>query len=385
MDKVIRYRLYPDRKQAAGILATVSCCRFVYNQALTFRKLAHDADGTHLTYEDTSFALTRMKRLPAYAWLKDADSAALQQALRHLDAAFAAFFRKNAKFPKYKSKHHSRLSYTTPNNNGSIAVLCDRIRLPKLGTVKAVIHRAPSPDWRLTSCTVVMERDGSLFASCHFDTGEDPQSRSSITDAGFSSTSTDQMDIMGLDYRSDGLYMDSEGHVCGMPKFYRKNQEKLKHLQRKLRNKTKGSGNYRKAVKRISRLSRHISDMRKDFLHKESRRIANSRDIVCVEDLDMKGIGNHGLGKATMDNGYGMFLCFLEYKLREEGKALIKVSRWYPSTQTCHVCGGKRKMGLSERVYVCSHCGMSMDRDENAAINIRAEGIRMMKESGLAS
>ena len=184
----------------------------------------------------------------------------------------------------------------------------------------------------------------------------------------------------GLDYKSDGLYVSSEGDVADMPHYYREAQPSLARSQRKLRHKVKGSANWRKQQKKTAKISRHIANQRKDFLHKKSAEIANQYDLVCVEDLDMRAMSNkgYGNGKATLDNGYGMFLNMLEYKLHDRGKKLVKIDKWYPSSQTCSCCGSRKEMPLAERTYRCPVCGMEMDRDRNAAINIRNEGLRLL-------
>ncbi len=370
MDKVIRYRLYPDDKQLNIINQIIGCCRFVYNQALSWKKLAYAADGTTLNYSDCAFGLTRIKKM--YPWLCQADSAALQQSLRHLEKAFERFFTvKGTGYPKFKSKHKSRKSYKTVLTNGNIAVLSDSVKLPKVGMVKASIHRVSEAGWILTSCTVSVEGDGNVFCSCHFATPEEVPV-----------ISINSSNVIGLDYKSDGLYMDSEGHVCGTPRAYRTEQGTLAKKQRELKHKTIGSANYNKQQKRIAKVHTKIKNRRNDFLHKESLRIANSYDVVCVETLNMRELSNKsfGNGKATLDNGYGKFLDLLEYKLKRRGKVLVRVDKWYPSSQICHVCGTKNPeiKDIRIRRWKCSCCGNTHDRDLNAAINIRNEGLRML-------
>lgn len=186
---------------------------------------------------------------------------------------------------------------------------------------------------------------------------------------------------VGLDYKSDGLYTDSNGETCGMPHYYRDSVKRLAKAQRKLKHKTVGSNNYKKQQKRIARLHRHVADQRKDFLQKGSTAIAKRYDHVCVEDLNMKAMSNKGFGngKATLDNGYGMFLKMLDYKLEEKGGSLVKVSKWFPSSQTCSCCGAlhPEMKDLSIRTMRCS-CGCKIDRDYNAAINIKKEGLRLL-------
>ena len=186
---------------------------------------------------------------------------------------------------------------------------------------------------------------------------------------------------IGLDYKSDGLYADSNGNVCGSPKYYRKSQKKLAKLQRQLSRKEKGSNNRNKARLKVAKLQKHTANQRLDFLHKKSTEIANQYDVVCVESLDMKNMSNKGFGngKATLDNGYGLFLTMLEYKLADRGKYFVKVDKWYPSSQLCYCCGKQHKemKNLLARQFVCG-CGYKNDRDTNASLNIKKEGLRLL-------
>lgn len=373
-NKAIRYRLYPTSQQAELIMKTVGSCRFVYNDSLSAKTASYQKDKTVLSTFDM------IKRLPGlkdtYPWLKEVDSVALQQAVRHLGTAMDNFFNKKlrARFPKYKSKRKSRWSYTTLNINGNLAVLGNAVRLPKLGRVKAVISKPVPEGWVLKSATVTVERDYTVYASCLFEYDDTPVIRS-----------LDPNNAIGLDYKSDGLYMDSNGHMVGSPKYYRKAQDTLKRAQRKLRHKTPGSRNYEKAKRRVAKIHRHVANQRKDFLHKTSAGIANRYDIVCIETLNMTSIANKGFGngKATLDNGFGMFAVMLEYKLRDRGKQLIRVDKFYPSSQVCSSCGTIHPFvkDLSVRKWTCPDCGTVHDRDVNAAVNILHEGLRLYRES----
>ena len=369
MNKAIKYRIYPNKDQTDFFNKCFGCCRFVYNQALNWRILAYNADKTSLNYNDTAYGLTTIKKY--YPWLKEADSIALQQALRHLDAAFKNFFSDTKSgFPKFKSKKNGYSSYSTINQNGTVSLHDNAIKLPKVGIVKAKIHRKPLPDWKLKSATVSMDSDGKFYVSCLFEFDNPiyvvPTSGKAI----------------GLDYKSDGLYMDSDGNVGSNHKYYRESHDKLAKEQRKLKHKTIGSNNYRKQQFKINRIYKHIASQRLDNLHKLSTKIANSYDVVCVESLNMRSLSNESLGngKATMDNGYGMFLNMLEYKLSDRGKHFVKVDKWFPSTQLCSCCGNRMKLALNQRIYKCS-CGLTIDRDLNAAINIRDEGLRILQSA----
>ena len=365
MNKAIKYRLYPTKSQTEYFHKCFGCCRFVYNQALNWRILAYKADGTSLNYNDTAFGLTALKR--KFAWLKEADSIALQQALRNLDSAYTSFFKKNGGFPKFKSAKHSRKSYSTINQNGTVAVLDNAIKLPKVGIIKAKIHRLPLDNWKLKSATISMDSDRKFYVSILFE-------YESVISAVIKTDNA-----IGLDYKSDGLYIDSNGNIGNNHKCFRESHDKLAKAQRKLKHMTIGSNNYRKQQLKINRIHRHIANQRLDNLHKLSTEIANQYDVVCVESLNMRAMSNKGFGngKATLDNGYGMFLSMLEYKLNDRGKHFVKVDKWYPSTQLCSCCGSRRKLSLTERIYRCG-CGLTIDRDLNAALNIRNEGLRIL-------
>ena len=287
-----------------------------------------------------------------------------------------------------------RRSYTTGIVNGNIAVCDDAIKLPKSGLVKARIHRSVPEGWKLKSATVSGESDGTFYCSLLYEIEkaektEETAAAFAMIQKGVTEVGDESIRALGLDYKSDGLYADSEGNLCHAPKYYRDSQRKLARLQRKASKKQgsrrgeKASSNYRKALRKVSKLQHHTANQRKDFLHKESLRIANSYDIVCVEDLDMREMSKRSKkirnGKATLDNGYGMFLTFLSYKLEDRGKKLVKVDRWYPSSRICSNCGARKKITLSERAYKCCACGKETDRDINAAVNIRNEGIRLLR------
>ena len=225
----------------------------------------------------------------------------------------------------------------------------------------------PKKDWKLKSATVSQNSDGKFYASVLFEYEDDISYQADLNNA------------IGLDYASNGLFVDSNGRRGTNHKFYREAQKKLAKEQRKLSRKTKGSKNYYKQLFITNKLHRHIANQRSDNLHKLSTEIANQYNVVCVEDLNMAAIGNKGFknGKATYDNGYGMFLRMLEYKLSDRGKTFVKVDKFYPSSQICSCCGNRKKLELSDRKYICT-CGLEIDRDLNAAINIKNEGLRLL-------
>lgn len=242
--------------------------------------------------------------------------------------------------------------------------------------MKAVIHRQPEADWIIKSVTISQEGDGTYYASVLFEYEKNVVKVRKSDNA------------IGLDYASNGLYVDDKGNIGSNHKYYRESQKKLAKAQRKLsrmqgaKKGEKKSKNYLKQLRKVNKIHRHIANQRLDNLHKLSAEIANQYDVVCVESLDMKAMSNKGfgIGLATMDNGYGLFLNMLAYKLDDRGKYLVMVDKWFPSSQICHCCGKVHREMKDLRIRMMScDCGLTMSRDQNAAINIKLEGLRILK------
>jgi len=371
MNKAYRFRLFPNNEQTVLIRKTFGCVRFVYNRMLENRITIYEL------YKDDKEALKKQKyAMPAdykaeNPWLKEVDSLALANAQLNLNVAYKNFFRdKSVGFPKFKSKHHDKKSYTTNNQKGTIRIINDRtIRLPKLKDVKIKLHRKIPENTIIKSATISETATGEYYISILVEYEEKIQLITPKAEK-----------VLGLDYSSKSLYIDSEGNSPDYPKFYRQAEKKLKKAQRKLSGRKKGGENRKKQRMKVARLHEKVANQRKDFLHKLSRQIANANDAVAIEDLNMRGMaqGLH-LAKSTNDNGFGMLKTFLAYKLSEQGKFLIVIDKWYPSSKTCHVCGEKNKaLTLSDRVWGCKKCGTMLERDINAAINIKREGCRIL-------
>ena len=391
-NKAIKYRLYPTTEQAVMFAKTFGCCRKVYNLMLSDKIESYKATGKFVS-------VTPAKYKEDYPFLKEVDSLALANKQLDLQKALRSYFSKTRKkqngFPKFKSAKHSRKSYTTNNQHGTVSVLDNGIKLPKIGVVKAAIHREPGKDWILKSVTVTQESDSKYYASVLFEYAE-PEN----------AYTPDISNAIGLDYASDSLFIDSNGNIGSNHKYYRESQKKLAKAQRKLsRMLEQNISEYRTVGKKrypiykrpleecrniqkqkitVAKIQRHIANQRTDNLHKISTEIANQYDVVCVENLNMRSMANKGFGngKATLDNGYGKFLSMLEYKLSERNKYLVKVDKWYPSSQICHSCGvmHPEMKDLRIRLLKCD-CGLMIGRDQNAAINILHEGLRMLSET----
>lgn len=325
---------------------------------------------TYESLKDDKEALKKIKHpTPAkykkeFEWLKEVDSLALANAQLNLDKAYKAFFKGNAKFPKFKSKRHKQ-SYTTNVVNGNIQLLDGHIKLPKLKKVKIKQHREIPSDQKIKACTLSMTASGKYYISILTEY-EKKMERKEIEK------------IVGLDFAMNGLFVDSEGKKANYPKFYRQMLEKLAKEQRKLSRKKKGSSNWHKQRIRVAKIQEKVANQRKNFLHHQSKELVTNYDAVVIEDLDMKGMSQAlKFGKSVADNGWGMFTSFLQYKLNEQGKQLIKIDKWFPSTKTCSNCGSVKEIKLSERTYRCD-CGLNLDRDYNSALNIKKEGIRLL-------
>ena len=370
-----KYRIIPNKEQKELFSKTFGCCRKVWNL------MKADRDSAYQESKETIHP-TPAQYKKEFPFLKEVDSLALANVQLNQNRAYNEFFKSCKKktgrrgFPKFKSAKKSKRSYTTNNQGGTVYVGDNFIRLPKVGNVKAIIHRMPESDWKLKSATISQQSDGTYYCSILYEYDKE---------ANF--VALDKNNAIGLDYKSDGLYVDSNGNKPSLHKYYRQSQKKLAKLQRRLsrkvgtkKNEVK-SNNYLKQQIKVNRLHCHIANQRKDYLHKKSTEIANRYDIVCVENLNMRAMSNKGFGngKATLDNSYGMFLTMLEYKLENRGKRLVKVDKYFPSSQTCYACGTihQEMKDLSKRHFHCE-CGYDNDRDINAALNIKREGLRIL-------
>lgn len=361
---VRKYRLYPNKEQELYFAKCFGCVRFVYNQMLA-EKIAH--------YKETkkSLRVTPAKYKKEYPWLKEVDSLALANAQLHLERAYKNFFRDpRIGFPKFKSKHGSKAAYTTNVVNGNIKLDKKHIRLPKAGKVKVKLHRTADESWKLKAVTVSRETTGKYYAALLY---QYECNENQVHEVG-------EEKVLGIDFAMHGMAVFSDGTRAEYPMYYRNAERKLSREQRKLSRCKKGSRNYQKQRIRLARAHEKIRNQRKDFQHKLSHRLAKEQDVIVVENLNMKGMSQAlHFGKNTMDNGYGSFLNKLEYKLERNRKIFIKIDRFFPSSKRCCCCGKiKEDLKMSDRIYRCS-CGNVMDRDLNAAINIREEGKRILR------
>ena len=366
-----RFRLFPDEHQEQLIGQNLGACRWLYNRMLSDRTETYRQSGISEKRTPAWY-----KHLHPYCdWLKKADSLALANVQLNLEKAFDSFFSSRSGYPKFKRKSAHYDSYTTNMVNNNI-VLKRRhgkayLHLPKIpGFMKMKGGRLPGSEEKLKSATVTREPDGKYYVSLLY---EMPSVKPD------DHCSTDK--AVGLDMSMPGLCVTSDGETIDSPHSYRKVQERLAREQRRLSHMVRGSRNYEKQRRRIARLHAKAKHQRSDFLHKLSKRLVIDYDIIGIEDLDMKGMSQAlNFGKSVMDKGWGMFVSMLSYKSERAGRHLVRVSKWYPSSQICHECGTvfRKTKDLSVREWTCPHCGHHHDRDVNAALNVRDEAVRIL-------
>lgn len=367
--KAYKFRIYPNQDQQVLLAKTFGSVRLVYNHYLNMKTKTYEESGKSLSYTKCAADLVDLKKEKPF--LKEVDSIALQQALRHLDTAFQNFFRDKSKgYPKFKSKKNHHYSYSTVCVNNNIKLENSVLTLPKIGKIRIKQHRSIPEGYTLKSATISRTPTGKYFASILF------EYEVSIQPA-------ELVNIIGLDFSMHNLFVSSEEEFQVDEQFlhyYRKALDKLAREQRILSHRNRGSKRYDKQRKKIALLHEKIANQRKDYLHKLSRQITNAYDLICVEDLNMQGMSQAlNFGKSVADNAWGMFLRYLGYKAEELGKKLVKIDKWFASSKMCHVCGYiHEELTLSSRKWKCPECQTEHDRDKNAAQNIKAEGMRMV-------
>ncbi|MBM7600881.1 putative transposase [Virgibacillus halotolerans] len=364
-NKAFKFRLKPNKSQEILLSKTFGCVRFVYNKMLAERQKTYEkykADKEMLKRQQFP---TPAKYKGEFPFLKEVDALALANAQINLQKAYTNFFQGRAAIPKFKSRKYKQ-SYTTNMVNGNIQLKDGHIKLPKLKPVKIKQHREIPADYKIKSCTISKTKSGKYYISI-------------LTAYEKEIKPVNIQKAVGLDFAMDGLYVESEqGKKANYPRFYRQSLDKLAKEQRILSHRKKGSSRWEKQRLKVAQLQEKTANQRKNFLHHKSKELSSNYDAVIIEDLDMKGMSQAlHFGKSVHDNGWGMFTRFLKYKLEQQGKQLVKINKWFPSTKRCSRCGAEKPMTLSERTYQCA-CGYVADRDYNSAINIKNEGLCLL-------
>lgn len=363
-NKAYKFRIYPNSCQQILINKTFGCVRFIYNRMLS-DKIDYYKKNKQMLYN------TPAQYKKEFEWLKEVDSLALANAQLNLQAAYSNFFKRpEVGFPKFKSKKSGNNTYKTNRNSNTnnVCIVGNHLKLPKIGLVKIKLHRTIPDNYILKSVIISKTPSEKYYASIIFEYENQVQEK-------------ELRSFVGLDFSMHELYRDSADNSPAYPKYYRQSEKKLKKEQRKLCLMKYGSNNWEKQRIKVARLHEKISNQRKDFLHKQSKQIVDTYDCVCIEDLNMRAMSQSlNFGKSVSDNGWGMFTTFLKYKLDEQGKRLVKVGKFFASSQTCSACGYKNveTKNLAIREWDCPSCGTHHNRDTNAAINIKNEGMHIV-------
>ncbi len=359
--RAYKYRFYPTSEQAEQLARTFGCVRLVYNKALEERARVYATEQRSMKYTESSAALTEWKKTADLAFLNEVSSVPLQQTLRHLQTAYANFFAKRARYPRFKSRKKSRASaeYTRSGFRWR-----DRqLTLAKMSTPLDIVWSRPLPEGaEPTTVTVSRDSAGRWFVSLLVE--ETLEALPAIDG------------MVGLDAGLATLLTLSTGEKITNPRHERRDRVKLAKAQRGLSRKEKGSSNRAKAGRKVARIHARIVDRRTDHLHKLSTRLVRENQAVALEDLNVSGmVANHSLARAISDASWRQLRTMLEYKCAWYGRDLLLVNRWFPSSKMCSACGALRAaMPLNVREWTCA-CGTVHDRDINAAKNILAAGL----------
>lgn len=359
IQKTYKFRLYPNKEQEKTLANYFGSVRFVYNHFLAERKEQYEKTKKSSNYYEQAKKLTAMKKTDTYSWLGEINSQTLQQVLRHLETAYVNFFKGRAKFPCFHSKKHGG-SFAVPQH---FKVEANRIFIPKF---KSGIRLAKSQEVKgeLRNMTVSATPSGKYYVCILTQLKVEDLEKTNLS--------------VGIDLGLKDFVITSDGGRYTSNKFIKKYSKKLALMQKHLSRKKKGSGSWNKQRIKVARLHEKIMSCRNDKLHEISIDLIRKYDVICCEDLNVKGmVKNHHLAQSISDASWGSFITMLEYKAKWYGKTLSKIGRFYPSSKLCHHCDYvKEDLALSDRFYTCPNCGNLIDRDLNAAMNILDEGLR---------
>lgn len=357
INRGLKFRIYPTEEQKVKIIKNLGCKRFVFNYFLSLRKTEYKANKRTFSYKEMSSILTDLKKYPEYQWLNNADSISLQQTLKDLIKAYDNFFKKLGGYPRFKSKHSHQQRYRTQMVNGNIKVSGNHIQLPKLGEVKTKLSRKVVGE--IQNATVIRTASGKFFVTlCVKQTIGVKQNKGNE---------------IGIDVGIKHFYSDTNGNTVENPHLCKRFAVKLAREQRRLSRKMKNSKQREKQRVRVARVHERIVNIREDFQHKLALHLAQENQFIAIEKLNVCGmVKNRKLAKAISDVAWSRFFQKLEYKVKEYGGELVKIPTFYPSSQTCSVCGYKNPIvkNLSVREWECPQCHNHHDRDFNASINI---------------
>lgn len=372
MLKSTKVRIYPTSEQADFLNRQFGAVRFAYNKALHLISSQYKRRGLKLkAKKDLKPLLAVAKKSRKYHWLKGFDSIALQQACINLDKAFQSFFdpKLSARYPKFKRKHGRQSSYHCT----SVSAGENWIKVPKMKPIKARVHR--ELNGKLKSITLSRTVTGKYYASLLIEDGVEAPVPMQTVDT-----------VLGVDMGLTYLAIDSEGNKIANPRFLKRAAANLRSKQKALSRCQKGSKGRAKARLKLAKAHQCLANARADFQHKLSRQLIDENQAVIVETLKVKNmLKNRKLSKHIADASWSGLIQKLEYKAKAQGKYLVKIDQWFASSKTCFCCGHKlESLSLKVRDWQCPACLIKHNRDLNAALNIRAQGILKLKAAGLS-
>lgn len=387
--KHFKFRIYPNDTQKEIIEVNINNCFFLYNKLIEENKENYEKTGKYVYPKSYSYYRSK------YKWLNNSysDTTALGEVINNSIKAYRYFFSKISYYPKFKSKKTSKLSYTTIGRvstykdkiYSSIKFKDNKLKLPKLKYINIRKKNYIIPKHSIPiKCTIIKENDNKYYATVLFKYKIENQD--TLAENKYTEDNINEYKAIGLDFSMTNFYIDSEGNKAGNPKYYKKSVDKILKYEKNLIRCERGSNNRNKIKIKLAKAHKHISNQRRDYIHKLSHKLAESYDIVGIEDIKIKEFQRYKIlkyGKLTQDIGWYSFTQMLSYKLADRGKRLVKVDKAYPSTQLCSTCGYRNsdlKDDIKTRKWICPKCGTHHDRDINAAINIKNEALRILVE-----
>ena len=374
MLKAIKIRIYPDSVQKDFISKQLGCCRLIYNKLLDYKKTQYKEYKQNTSLSQLGKYLTNLKKQDEYLFLNDVYAMCLAQTMQDLLKAYDNFFKLHKGYPKFKSKKDTKQScrFTNLIFRGKKKINGNRITLIKQLTNilfkcsrKEEIYLNHNEKY-IHSVTLTKTSTEKYYLSILID---------------YNIIQKEKLDtVIGLDLGIKDFIVDSNGNRYENKHFYKNQEKKLKKLQRQLSKKQKGSNNRNKLKIKLAKVHEKISNQRNTYLHQITSKLVNENQIICIEDLNVKGMmSNHKLAKSIQELSLYEFRRQLEYKCKWYGRQLIVIDRFYPSSKTCHNCGHIYKdLKLSEREWICPHCGKLIDRDYNASLNILDNGLKQI-------
>src|SRR5215467_3153237 len=366
--KVYRFRIDPTAKQEAALSRYAGARRFVFNWSLQRRKETYQQNGKSIPWSELSVELTALKGKSGFEWLKEIDSQLLQQAVADCKKAFDNFFKKRARFPKFKKKHSAHQSFRIPQR---VKLEDRRVYIPKVGWV--AVRQSQAIDLPLKSATFKREATGKWYVSLVVEFSLPDLPKPAI----------ESETAIGIDVGFDRFATDSDGGIVENPRLFREAERKIKRAGRRLSRKQKGSANRAKARLALAREYEKVANKRADFAHKFSTSVVEENSTIACETLNLKGMSKTKLAKSVSDAAHRETFRQIEYKARWRNRNFVFVGRWFPSSQLCSECGHRhQELSLSDRFWTCPACGVRHDRDHNAAKNVRDEGIKILVAAG---